>query len=165
MRNERAMNHPQAIWQNQHTERRRYFHSPRLTFAHYDFTRGSSIHEHFHPQQEVYEVIQGEIEVTSDGVTQSPKRVCLQSCLVISAIRSRPSQTPIEGYYPAEVHCAGAVIGQILQSSSKKRNEARIKPAPLISFRRSLLPSRTHHPDQVHHRDHDCCVESLTSAG
>jgi quercetin dioxygenase-like cupin family protein len=48
----------------------RYFHSPSMTFAHYDFTSGSSIHEHFHPQEEVYEVIEGELEVTIDGVTQ-----------------------------------------------------------------------------------------------
>ena len=48
----------------------RYFHSPSMTFAHYAFTRGSSIHEHFHPQEEVYEVIEGELEVTIDGVAQ-----------------------------------------------------------------------------------------------
>jgi len=48
----------------------RYFHSPNMTFAHYDFERGSSIHEHFHPQEEVYEVIEGELEVTIDGVTE-----------------------------------------------------------------------------------------------
>lgn len=48
----------------------RYFHSANMTFAHYDFTRGGSIHEHFHPQEEVYEVIDGELEVTIDGVAQ-----------------------------------------------------------------------------------------------
>jgi unsaturated pyranuronate lyase len=48
----------------------RYFHSASMTFAHYDFVRGSSIHEHFHPQEEVYEVIEGELEVTIDGVAQ-----------------------------------------------------------------------------------------------
>jgi len=48
----------------------RYFHSPNMTFAHYDFKRGSSIHEHFHPQEEVYEVIEGKLELTIDGVTQ-----------------------------------------------------------------------------------------------
>ena len=46
----------------------RYFHSPSMTFGHYDFTRGASIHEHFHPQEEVWEVIDGELEVTIDGV-------------------------------------------------------------------------------------------------
>jgi quercetin dioxygenase-like cupin family protein len=38
--------------------------------AHYDFVRGSSIHEHSHPQEEVYEVIDGELEMTIDGVAQ-----------------------------------------------------------------------------------------------
>jgi quercetin dioxygenase-like cupin family protein len=48
----------------------RYFHSANLTFAHYDFKRGSSIHEHFHAEEEVYEVIEGELELTIDGVAQ-----------------------------------------------------------------------------------------------
>ncbi len=47
----------------------KYFHSPSLTFAHYDFTRGASIHEHFHMQEEVYEVLEGELELTIGGVT------------------------------------------------------------------------------------------------
>jgi quercetin dioxygenase-like cupin family protein len=51
----------------------RFFHSASMTFAHYDFTRGSSIHDHFHPQEEVYEVIEGELEVTIDGVTQTAR--------------------------------------------------------------------------------------------
>jgi quercetin dioxygenase-like cupin family protein len=42
----------------------RYFHSANMTFAHYDFKRGAFIHEHFHPQEEVYEVIEGELELT-----------------------------------------------------------------------------------------------------
>ena len=50
--------------------RGRYFHSPSMTFAHYEFGRGASIHEHFHPQEEVYEVIEGELEVTIDRVAQ-----------------------------------------------------------------------------------------------
>jgi quercetin dioxygenase-like cupin family protein len=47
--------------------RGRYFHSTSMTFAHYDFTEGASIHEHYHPQEEVWEVIEGELEVTIDG--------------------------------------------------------------------------------------------------
>jgi quercetin dioxygenase-like cupin family protein len=46
----------------------RYFHSQNMTFAHYDFVRGASIHEHSHPQEEVYEVIEGELEMTVEGV-------------------------------------------------------------------------------------------------
>jgi quercetin dioxygenase-like cupin family protein len=48
----------------------RFFHSPNMTFAHYDFKRGSSIHEHFHTQEEVYEVIEGQLEMTIDGAVQ-----------------------------------------------------------------------------------------------
>jgi quercetin dioxygenase-like cupin family protein len=48
----------------------RYFHSANMTFAHYDFTRGASIHEHFHPEEEVYEVIEGELELSIDGVAR-----------------------------------------------------------------------------------------------
>ena len=51
----------------------RFFHSANMTFAHYEFARGSSIHEHFHPEEEVYEVIEGELEVTIDGVTHSAR--------------------------------------------------------------------------------------------
>jgi quercetin dioxygenase-like cupin family protein len=50
--------------------RGRYLHSAHMTIAHYDFTRGSTIHEHLHPQEEVYEVIEGQLELTIDGVTQ-----------------------------------------------------------------------------------------------
>jgi quercetin dioxygenase-like cupin family protein len=45
----------------------RYFHSENMTVAHYDFKRGSPIHEHFHPQEEIYEVIEGELELTVEG--------------------------------------------------------------------------------------------------
>ncbi len=41
-----------------------------MTFAHYDFVRGASIHEHFRPQEEVYEVVEGELQVTINGVSQ-----------------------------------------------------------------------------------------------
>jgi hypothetical protein len=45
----------------------RYFHTEHMTVAHYRFARGASIHEHFHPQEEVYQVLEGELEITIDG--------------------------------------------------------------------------------------------------
>ena len=50
--------------------RGRYFDSPSMTFAHYEFDAGASIHEHSHPQEEVYEIIEGELDITIAGVTQ-----------------------------------------------------------------------------------------------
>ncbi len=59
--------------------RGRYFNSPNMTFAHYEFDAGASIHEHFHPHEEVYEVIEGELELTISGITQriSPGHVAI----------------------------------------------------------------------------------------
>ena len=51
----------------------RYFHSPSMTFAHYEFAAGSTIHEHFHPEEEVYEVMEGELELTIDGQSEIAK--------------------------------------------------------------------------------------------
>ena len=41
-----------------------------MTFGHWDFDAGSSIHEHFHPQEEVWEILEGELELTVDGAVQ-----------------------------------------------------------------------------------------------
>jgi quercetin dioxygenase-like cupin family protein len=46
----------------------RYFHSATMTVAHSEFTRNTSIHEHDHVQEEIYEVTEGELELTGDGV-------------------------------------------------------------------------------------------------
>lgn len=50
--------------------RGRYFRSPSMTFAHWEFAAGSDIHEHSHPQEEVWEILEGELEVTVGGVTR-----------------------------------------------------------------------------------------------
>jgi Cupin domain len=71
----------------------RYFHSPNMTFAHYDFTRGSSIHEHYHAEEEVYEVIEGELEVTIDGVAQVARAGLVAIVPSNALTRSRPLLT------------------------------------------------------------------------
>jgi quercetin dioxygenase-like cupin family protein len=44
-----------------------------MTVAHYEITRGASIHEHHHLQEELYEVLEGELELTVNGDTQVAK--------------------------------------------------------------------------------------------
>lgn len=41
-----------------------------MTFAHYTVSAESSIHEHSRPNDEVWTVIEGELEITLDGRTQ-----------------------------------------------------------------------------------------------
>lgn len=57
----------------------RYFSSASMTFGHYEFTRGASIHEHSHLQEEVWNVIEGQLEINIDGVIQvaSPGMVAI----------------------------------------------------------------------------------------
>jgi quercetin dioxygenase-like cupin family protein len=50
--------------------RARIFNSASMTFAHYEFDAGSTIHQHHHEQEEVWNVIEGELEITVDGVAQ-----------------------------------------------------------------------------------------------
>jgi quercetin dioxygenase-like cupin family protein len=40
------------------------------TFDSPSMTAGSWIHEHFHPQEEVWQVIEGELEIAIGGITQ-----------------------------------------------------------------------------------------------
>lgn len=47
--------------------RGRLIHSASMTFAHWRFEAGADIHEHHHEQEEVWHVIEGELEVTIGG--------------------------------------------------------------------------------------------------
>lgn len=48
----------------------RFFQSDSMTFAYYAFDAGAWTHEHAHPNEEVWNVIEGQLEVTLDGITQ-----------------------------------------------------------------------------------------------
>jgi quercetin dioxygenase-like cupin family protein len=47
----------------------RFFHSDHMTFAYYTIAAGSAVHRHEHPNDEVWHVLDGELEVTLDGTT------------------------------------------------------------------------------------------------
>ena len=81
-----------------------WFHS-RL----YDFERGASVHEHFHPQEEVYEVTEGELEVTIDGVVQiaRPGLVAIVPARVRHSIKARSEGRPIIVDYPLRLLLSG----------------------------------------------------------
>jgi quercetin dioxygenase-like cupin family protein len=47
--------------------RGRIFSSSQMTFAHWDFSAGATIHVHNHEQEEVWHVLEGRLEITIDG--------------------------------------------------------------------------------------------------
>jgi quercetin dioxygenase-like cupin family protein len=57
----------------------RFFHSPNMTFAYYAVEAGGWIHNHSHPNDEVWNVIDGQLEITVDGEA----RVVGAGCAVV----------------------------------------------------------------------------------
>jgi mannose-6-phosphate isomerase-like protein (cupin superfamily) len=46
----------------------RFFHSDHMTFAYYEIDADAvPIHEHHHPQEEVWNVVEGKLAITIDG--------------------------------------------------------------------------------------------------
>ena len=50
--------------------RGRFFNSETMTFGYYNTVEGADLHEHSHPNEEIWHVIGGELEVTIDGEVQ-----------------------------------------------------------------------------------------------
>ena len=68
----------------------RYFNSENMTFAYYTVRAGASIHEHSHPNEEVWHVIEGQLEVTVDGETQvaGPGAVALVPANTLHSVKA-----------------------------------------------------------------------------
>jgi quercetin dioxygenase-like cupin family protein len=48
----------------------RFFHSAHMTFAYYDIAAGADVHAHEHPNEEVWHVVEGALELTVGGRTE-----------------------------------------------------------------------------------------------
>jgi mannose-6-phosphate isomerase-like protein (cupin superfamily) len=49
-----------------------FFHAENMTFAIYDIAAGAApLHEHHHEQEEVWNIVEGEVLITVGGVTQT----------------------------------------------------------------------------------------------
>ena len=62
--NRLSVKEPREGWQG------RFFHSSNMTLAYYAVEAGAWIHEHSHPNDEVWNVIDGELEITIAGETR-----------------------------------------------------------------------------------------------
>ncbi len=48
----------------------RFLNTQHMTFGYYQVATGATIHEHSHPNEEVWHIIEGQLEVTIDGEMQ-----------------------------------------------------------------------------------------------
>ncbi len=85
--------------------RGRTFHSPSMTFAHWSFTAGAEVHEHEHPQEEVWHVLEGELEITLAGETAivRPGVVAIVPPDTLHSVRAVAGGTAIVVDYPLRV--------------------------------------------------------------
>ena len=83
--------------------RGRFFHSDQMTFAYYDIDAAAvALHEHEHPQEEVWHVLDGTLLLTIDGVEHIVEPGCAavvppntrHSAKVIEACRALVVDTP-----------------------------------------------------------------------
>jgi len=80
----------------------RFWRSENMSFAHYTIDAGSSIHPHQHPNEEVWLVIEGELEVTVDGEPQKvgPGCVVVVPPDVVHAVRALTSGRAVVANHP-----------------------------------------------------------------
>jgi quercetin dioxygenase-like cupin family protein len=90
----------------------RFFHSDSMTFAYYTVAAGSSIHEHSHPNEEVWHIVEGEFEVTVDGQTQvaGPGVAAVVSADVPHSVKARTDGRAIVVDYPLRPSFGGITI-------------------------------------------------------
>ncbi|HEY3797373.1 MAG TPA: cupin domain-containing protein [Caulobacteraceae bacterium] len=100
--------------------RARIFHSQTMTFAHYEFDAGSSIHEHGHEQEEVWNVIEGALEVTIAGVAQVARAgmVAIVPPHTRHSVRALTDGKAIIVDWPLRPDAAGAVASEAALAQS-----------------------------------------------
>jgi quercetin dioxygenase-like cupin family protein len=87
----------------------RYFHSESMLFGYYAVEAGASIHEHFHPNEEVWHVIEGELEVTIAGQTQiaGPGSVAIVPPNTLHSVKALSAGRSIVVDYPRRESVGG----------------------------------------------------------
>jgi quercetin dioxygenase-like cupin family protein len=80
----------------------RHWHSESISFARYAIDAGSSIHEHHHPHEEVWIVVEGELEVTIGGETKTagPSVVAIVPPDVPHSVRARTKGSAVVANHP-----------------------------------------------------------------
>ena len=88
----------------------RYFDSESMTFGHYEFDAGSSIDEHSHPNEEVWNIIEGQLDVRIGDEAQvaGPGAVALVPPNMRHSVKALTSGTAIVVDYPLRPKLPGS---------------------------------------------------------
>ena len=91
------------------------FSTDKMTFAHYVFAAGASIHEHCHSNEEVWTVIEGELEVSigGDSIIAGPGCVAVVPPNMAHSVRAVTDGKAIVTDCPVRVDLSGGRRGVI----------------------------------------------------
>ena len=90
--------------------RGRFFHSENMTFAHYDIAADAApLHEHQHLQEEVWNIVDGDLLVSIDGVEQrlGPGAVAVVPPNTRHSVRVLTAARAIIADYPLRLQLPG----------------------------------------------------------
>lgn len=91
----------------------RFFNSNNMTFGYYNVEAGASIQEHSHPNEEVWHVLEGELEVSIGGQTQvaGPECVAIVPPDTLHSVRALTDGRAIVVDYPLRQSIGGVSTG------------------------------------------------------
>src|SRR5262249_11440117 len=94
----------------------RFWRSENMSFAHYAVDAGSSIHEHHHPNEEVWIVIEGELEITVDGITgrTGPGSVAVVPADATHSVRASTNGQAIVAKPPGTARPSMNRVGEVI---------------------------------------------------
>src|SRR5215471_7503157 len=89
--------------------RDRTFSTSNMIFAHFDFDAGSEIHEHCHSNEEVWTVLEGELEVTigAERIVVTPGLVAVVPPFVAHSVRAITDGKVIVTDFPVRLDPSG----------------------------------------------------------
>ena len=91
----------------------RFFDSATMTFGYYNVVAGATIHPHSHPNEEVWHVIEGELEVSIGGETRvaGPGGVAVIPANTTHAVRALSAGRAIVVDHPRRDSIGGVSVG------------------------------------------------------
>ena len=98
---------PRAGWQG------RFFHSEHMTFVYYAIDAGSSVQVHHHDEEEVWHVVEGELEISLSGSTQrlKPGQAAIVPAGAPHGVRAVAASRVIVVDYPVRTSVGGVDTG------------------------------------------------------
>ena len=102
----------------------RFLHSENVTIAYWEIMRDSPLPEHSHPHEQIAQILEGQFELTIDGVTSllTPGKVAMIPPHALHGGRALTDCKSVDVFYPIREDYRGKPrnFGSVLASKEEK---------------------------------------------